>query len=180
MPPQRTVFVLLFCLLAIPSTAPSQDQPSSRNPVRNSLVGAGIGAVSGAIFGATAPESCCVPLGWSRGEAALLWGGSAAGIGAMIGFATGELGREPLPAWKTALIGGGMGGVLATIPALLVGWDSDAGYIVAFGAGAGLVTGGVVGALGRSRHGRPVMGGQAIFIPSPNGIVIGWRRPLRR
>lgn len=47
MPPQKTVFVLLFCLLAIPFTAPAQDQPSNLNPVRNSLVGAMIGLVTG-------------------------------------------------------------------------------------------------------------------------------------
>lgn len=182
--PGALVATLTAGLLALPLSAPAQSPANSRDPIshrkplRNALVGAGIGAASGALFGATAPESCCVPFGWSREEAVLLWGGATAGAGAFIGLGIGQLGSEPLPTWKAALIGGGMGGALAAIPASQVG---DAGYVVALGAGGGILIGAVVGVLGQADHSNPaIAGGQVILTPSPKGLVIGWRHLLGR
>lgn len=51
------------------------------------VVGGAVGAVAGAGFGAAAPASCCVPLGWTRGEAVVLWAAVGAGGGVLIGEA---------------------------------------------------------------------------------------------
>jgi len=108
----------------------------------------------------------------------LLWGGAAAGAGALIGYVTGQLGSEPLPTWKAALVGGGMGGALAVIPASQVG---DGGYVVALGTGGGFLIGAVVGVLEQARSStRAIAGGRVILTPSPTGLVIGWRHLLGR
>ena len=51
------------------------------------VVGGVVGGVAGAGFGAAAPASCCVPAGWTRGEAVALWTAVGAGGGVLIGAA---------------------------------------------------------------------------------------------
>lgn len=154
---------------------------SGRNPARNTVVGAGIGAATGLVFGAAAPESCCIPFGWSRGAATALWTGVGALGGAAIGFTVGQLGREPWPAWATTLAGAGLGGVAGALGGVIGGADSDmTGWYTAFGAGTGAAVGVVVGLLNRphstagaSPH------GQLLVHPGRSGLLLGWRAPVR-
>ncbi len=67
-----------------------------RSAGKAALVGGVIGGAAGALFGAVAPKSCCVPLGWSRGEAVALWGGGGAVAGVLVGWLVGSRGSAQL------------------------------------------------------------------------------------
>lgn len=57
-----------------------------RSAAKGAILGGLIGAAAGAVFGSIAPKSCCVPFGWSRGQAVALWTAGGAGAGAVIGL----------------------------------------------------------------------------------------------
>jgi hypothetical protein len=77
-----------------PSPVASVASARRRSRANGAILGGLIGAAAGALWGSIAPTSCCVPFGWSRGEAAVLWAAGGAGVGAVIGLVVSSSGGD--------------------------------------------------------------------------------------
>jgi hypothetical protein len=77
-----------------PGPSSRQAATRQRSAGKRALIGGAIGAAGGAVFGLVAPSSCCVPFGWSRGEAVALWSGVGAASGILVAVVVGSSGGE--------------------------------------------------------------------------------------